>query len=589
MKLIIFDFEVFKHDTLFGAKILEKNSSRIYQTWNLEDIKDFYEDNRDEIWIGHNNSHYDNYILQGIVMNKKEEDLRKINDDIIERDVKQKLHIPLYYYDLILNHFTGLKTVEAVMGKNISETGVDFNLDRKLTSEEKAKTESYNRDDLDQTYEDFNLLKDEFQLRLEMIREFNLSLDCLKLTGTQIAEKVLHAERIHNIDKQEIKPIIYDNLYLNNQQVLDYYLNEKFKTDEKLEIEICGVKHKLGSGGLHGAREKVICDECLYLDVSGYYNLIMINFDLLPRSIPQEGKKLYEYMYYQQLELKKHPELKLKRGVYKTILLSVFGAMRNKYCNFYDPYKGELVTITGQIFIIDLLEKLEGKIYLFQSNTDGIIVKPSKNSSEEEVLQIVKDWCERTHFVIKPKKIYNIIQRDVNNYLYQDEEGNIEVKGEALKHFACKENPFTTDSFNSKEPLIISKAIVNYLVNGIKPEQTIEKNKENLKLFQFVCKKQSYDWVEYEEIIDGETKTIKLQNVNRVFAMNDENKQGMIYKLKNRNGKISKSRFSSLPDSVFVYNNEILSDKTKVYLLNKIDYNYYIIRSYERIMEFLPK
>ena len=384
-----------------------------------------------------------------------------------------------------------------------------------------------------------------------------------------------------------ITPKIYDSLQVNNRKVLDYYLQERFKTEEKLDIELCGVKHKLGRGGIHGAEENTTCDECLYLDVSGYYNLIMLNFDLLPRGIGKEGRELYEYMYHQQLELKKNPEMKMKRNVYKILLLAVFGAMNNKHCNFYDPYKGDLVTITGQIFIVDLLEKLEGKIRLLQSNTDGIMVKPLEGHSEEEILDIVKEWCNRTGFVIKPKKIYNLIQRDVNNYIYLDENKEIVAKGEAVKHSPCSDNPFETESYSSKEAVIISKAIVDYLVKDILPEQTIEENKNNLKLFQFICKRNSYDWLEYEENLFLEIRTTKIQNVNRAFAYNDPVIKGMVYKYKMRDGKVSKAKVSNLPINVFVYNDEILSEKNIKEVQKKIDYKYYIKRAYEKILEFI--
>ena len=586
-KIIIFDFEVFAHDTLFGAYILTENSKELFQTWNLSTIKEFYINHKNDIWVGHNIKHYDNFILQGIIENKTEEELKIINDNIIVRDIKYKFYLPLNFYDLIENHFVGLKVVEAVVGKNISETEVDFNLNRKLSTDEKLLTNSYNKDDLDQTYDDFIYLKDEFQLRLEIIKEFKLDLSCLSLTGTQIAEKVLHSNRIHGIEFQRIAPKIYDTLQLKNQQVINYYLQERFKSEEKLDVVLCGVKHKLGRGGIHGAQENVSADEVLYLDVSGYYNLIMLNYDLLPRTINQEGRELYEYMYHQQLELKKYPELAMKRGVYKTILLSVFGAMNNKYCNFYDPYKGDLVTITGQIFIVDLLEKLEGKINLFQSNTDGIMVQPTNGYTEEDILAIVKEWCNRTHFVIKPKKIYNLIQRDVNNYIYVDEDGEITARGEAVKHSPCADNPFETNSYDSKEATIISKAIVEYLVHNIPVEQTIEENKNNLRLFQFVCKKNSYDWLEYEENSILEVHSTKLQGVNRVFAFKDREKLGMIYKYKVRDGKTSKAKIANLPVSVFVYNDEILSNKAIKEVSEKIDYNYYIKRACEKILDFI--
>ena len=42
------------------------------------------------------------------------------------------------------------------------------------------------------------------------------------------------------------------------------------------------------------------------------------------------------------------------------------------------------------------------------------------------------------------------------------------------------------------------------------------------------------------------------------------------------------------PDSVFVYNEDINSEETLEKLKDKINWQYYIDRTYERIKEFIP-
>ena len=587
--VIIFDFEVFKHDVLLGAILPDSDKFTYYQTWDKEEIKKFYLEHKDNsIWVGHNNSGYDNFILQAIVNDK---DPKVVSDDIIKNhNVYRKLNIKLYFYDLMSIKMTGLKTIEAFEGKNISETEVDFDLDRSLIQEEREKTESYNRDDLDQTYADFIYLKDNFELRLTLLKEFNLPLDYLNFTEAMLASKVLHAKRINGIEYNIAKPILYDNLRVSNQDLIDFYMNsiwnEKDENGKRktFSITLCGTKHKVAAGGIHGALENCQFKEALYIDVSGYYNLIMINYNLLPRSIPQEGKELYEYLYHEQLKMKKtNPKM---RQVFKVILLAVFGAQNNDHSDFYDPSQGDLVRLTGQMFLVDLLEKLEGKIILVQSNTDGIIVVPTNGNTKEDIISVAKDWMDRTGFQAKIENIYDIIQRDVNNYMYRTDKGEIETRGEALKHYGGENKPFDTDGYMSKEPLIIPKCIVEYFMDGKSPEEVIEENKSNLKLFQYICKRNTFDWMEYEKIDNDSGNIIskKIQHVNRAFAWNDENYRGMVYKYK-ENGK--KQKVSNLPDSVFVYNNEINSIKSSLVLRKKINYNYYIKRAYERILEFL--
>ena len=78
MRIIIFDFEVFRYDTLLGTIILDNSKEPIvYQTWNKEEIKKFYNEHKLDIWVGHNNSHYDNHILNAIINDRDTYELSK--------------------------------------------------------------------------------------------------------------------------------------------------------------------------------------------------------------------------------------------------------------------------------------------------------------------------------------------------------------------------------------------------------------------------------------------------------------------------------------------------------------------------------
>ena len=538
------------------------------QMWNHNDIIKFYKQHINSIWIGHNNTDYDNHILEAIVKNK---DVWLTSCDIINNHTRHRLSIHLYYYDLMQLHRGSLKVMEAAVGKNISESGVDFNIDRPLTEQERLLTESYNRDDLEQTLLDLQLCKSEFQLRIDLIKEFNLPLDALHYTQAQIAEHALHVARNDDLINQPILPTVYNSMHINNERILRFYLNQDFRRGIKPQFSVCNLLHQMGAGGMHAAQECYHTDWAYYFDVSGYYNLIMINYNLLSRAIPEQGKKLYEYMYHQQLKLKvSNPR---KRAIYKVILLAVSGAQRSEESKFYDTWCGELVPVVGQMFLVDLLEKLEGKVVLIQSNTDGIIAKPTV--PENVVLDTVKEWCDRTGLTIIPKKIYDIHQRDVNNYMYRDDKHAIHCVGGAVKYYEKWENPLEFNSFNCTEPFIIQYGIVDYYMNGVDPKDTVEKYKSNLRMFQWICKPGTYDYLTFE---DGQSVT-ELQKINRCFA---SNKFGMIYK--NKPGK--HDRYSSLADNIFIYNDEILSDNTVSKLMQQINYDYYVRRIWQKIEEF---
>lgn len=583
-KLVIFDFEVFAHDVLLGAIVSEKDGTSVHQMWDLTQINRFYELHKDDFWIGHNNEGYDNFILEGIIGGLNKEQIKALSDKIIGGDRYRKLKLPLMYFDLMKSKFYSLKAIEAFMGKEISESTVDFNLPRTLNAEEREETELYNLHDLEQTNEDFFMLRNEFVLRLDMIREFNLSMNALRMTGTQVAAAVLKAQHISGIEKQLRPPVLWPNLRVQNEDVIDFYLSERWKHKERFNMTIGGCPFTISSGGIHAALKKFHAPKALYFDVSGYYNLLMINLNLYPRTMPEEGKEKYVYLYKEQLRLKKiNPN---KRGVFKTILLCVWGAMKQEHSDFYDPCTGDLLLLSGQMFLVDLCEKLDGKAQIVQANTDGVIAVPSEGVTDAEIKAIVDEWQDRTGFVLKFDTIYDIHQRDVNNYMYRNEAGEITTVGEAVTHYGKWVYPFWKNSFSAKEPIIVTYCIVEYFMEHRLPEETVEKYKHDLRMFQYIPKKLSFDWLEYEEthIPTGETSIESLQHINRAFAMKSDEYRGMIYKCKH-DGK--RAKVSNLPDSVFVYNDEILSDEAYDKISDKIDWNYYVNRGYERICEFL--
>ena len=77
--LNFYDFEVFKHDWMVVIiNPAEKSETVIVN--DPEELKQYYEDHKGEIWIGYNSRHYDQYILKGIICGF---DPKKVNDHII--------------------------------------------------------------------------------------------------------------------------------------------------------------------------------------------------------------------------------------------------------------------------------------------------------------------------------------------------------------------------------------------------------------------------------------------------------------------------------------------------------------------------
>ena len=291
-KVIIYDYEVFKYDTLFGGIIInEEGKEELFQNWNLEEIKKFISEHKTDLYVGHNNFNYDDKISDAIM---HDENTYTTSKKIVEGQMVQKCRTKIYSVDLmkLFNEDYSLKLCELICGKNIDTTEVDFELDRKLDDNEKKLTESYNYSDLDQTKFNYYAFIDLIKLRFDMIKEFNLDInEGFKASITTLAEKIFKIKPNGALKYQQRKPVLYDNLKIENQDILDFYINEKFKEGTNPTIEIDGFEITLGKGGGHGALKCYHSDKVMYVDVSGYYNLIALLYDLLPRNFTPKHKE----------------------------------------------------------------------------------------------------------------------------------------------------------------------------------------------------------------------------------------------------------------------------------------------------------
>lgn len=603
MRITIYDFEIFRLNHLLGTlTINEHGGKEYYQTWSQEAIKDFYYDCVDDtIFVSHNGFKYDQPIFQEIIKGRNPYSLSK---QIVGDDFTARSYLKMMEFDCMKvrrNPF-GLKLTELIAGRSIETSEVDFDIERELNKDEMILTEEYNRADLDQTLYNFERFYPQFELRINIGKTFNIGIkDSLKLTEAQLAARVLGAKQDPSLKYKIVKPIIWPTLQIKNQAVVDWYLKEEYM-DHSIVTTVCGAEHTLGKGGIHSAVRKAYYDKVLYYDVSGYYNLVMLNLGLLPRTLPPEGKEKYRSMYIDQLKMKGIPEKANARKSFKTILLAVFGSMNNEYGDFYDPYHFYLVTLSGQLFIIDLLEKLEGLVEVVQSNTDGIMLHPYNWEDEAKIDAIVQEWEDRTGFNMEKGYLYKLWQRDVNCYFALDEKGKVDYKGEVINYITDDTAYGACKLFDSSNPPIIAKGIIDYLLYEITPEETVMKNRDKLINFQYPCKKGTYKSVSYDTIrlIKGKTKKVKeelvdsvpAKDLNRAFAAKieyDENQNAVIHTLikhGTRKDPNKTSKVANLPSSIFIYNKEILNAYEE--LKDKIDYQYYIDTIYEKILTFMP-
>lgn len=574
---MIYDVEVFPHNWMVGFKILETNE--YVQIWDdYDEIIEFIKNNKDSFLIGFNSSYYDDIILETIL---KKLDPYPVSVDMIDNRIRKRSYLRLRRMDLMEGMLPGisLKSLQSEMGMSIEESEIDFMMDRPLTEEEKELTNKYNRHDLDSTHRLLEHRWDGFvKVKLDLIKYFGLSPNTMKDTMATMVAKGLGAKRTSHPPRHFEW---YDSLHIKNPEVVDFIKNEKFLT-ENLLFELGGIEHKIGLGGIHAAREAYQSDNFWIIDVVGYYSLIQMNLNLMSRSLPPEGKKKYNGLYWDRIERKLNndpSEFSLKIGV-----LSVWGAMLNEWQLLSDISTGNLIMITGQAFIIDLIEKLEPYITLIQSNTDGIFVEPH---DEEKVKEIVNEWVKRTGFEVSIDKGKKLYQKDVNNYVCVVNDKKVVAKGSYVNKYDIFDNQRSFQFMLTRGATmgaVVDKALVNYLLHDIPVEDTIN-NETDPRYFMFTIRKgaRTYSHVELHITEEGSDEVIieKTQNVNRVFVSNDSHRDMRIYKVKDGKPHV----FPSMDVNVFIFNDDLKNFTQDD--MNRINREYYIRRAKEKIEDFL--
>lgn len=562
-----YDFEVFKHNWLVVA--IDPKKPEPYVIWDdPEALKELHEKYKNDIWVGFNSRHYDQYILKGILCGF---DAWEINDHIINKGAPGWSFSSLLRKIFLINYDVAplgnsLKQLEGFQGHNIHESHVDFKIDRPLTTEEKAETVKYCTNDVEEALNVLAANIDDFKALLWLVKEFKFPLSYMSKTKAQISAEILECERVERDDEWDLYalPCLRLSKY---KAAKEWFLNkENHNYSKKFEMIIAGVKHVLAWGGIHGALEKYHykCDKdhlMLHVDVESYYPRLMIFHNLLTRNARKPER--FKQIFNRRMKLK-HEGKKKEQAPFKIVINGTFGIMKDATNKAYDPRNANLVCINGQLLLLDLIEKLEAGVKSFeliQSNTDGLIIKIARKDFDL-VDDICYEWESRTDMVLGFDYIKEIWQKDVNNYVFVDYDGNVERKGAYVKELSLMDNDLP----------IINKALVDYMLNGTPVEDTIN-GCDNLIDFQKICKLTSkFDHVTH----NGETYVNKCY---RIFASKSP-KDETVYKVKEPDNRYFK--FANTSDRSFIENGDITTARVP----DKLDKRWYIELAKERLKQY---
>lgn len=629
--MVFYDYETFRYDWLVVLTDLTADHEIETVIHNdKEKLEQFFNDHRYDIWTGFNSRHYDRWIQKAILCGL---DAKEMNDWIIVQkrepwEFSSMLRdIEFNNFDVMPNPPIGLKAMEGFMGHNIKETSVPFDIDRPLTPEELEQTIFYCRNDVHETIEVFFHRYAEFEAQLGIVDAFGLDLKHIGDTEARITAKVLDCQRHEYTDEFDyfFLPCIQLKKY---RYVMDWFqglkktapqdpdhtraydLKRRAWYSQELITEVAGVPHKFGFGGLHGAIGTIkikkngdkdientpvhLTGYILHVDVGSYYPSMLIAHDLVTRSARNDN---YKRVYDTRMALKKAGKKK-EQAPYKKLLNALSGAMKDKTNPAYDARNNNCMCINGQLMLLDLIEHLEAVegFELIQSNTDGLIIRiPDTDEAFDQVDDICWEWEQRCStdkcsILLGLDLISEIYQKDVNNYLWIDEDGKVERKGDYLKELS---------DIDYNLP-ILNTALVEYMVHKTPVEETINKC-DQLREFQSIVKlSDAYDYVEHEHgpshweqkftrdgkkagkklVYDGRQRS--MNKAYRVFASKDP-EDGRLLKCRTLNdGRYEEAKFGKTPDKCFIVNDDV----TEMKCPDHLDRQWYIDYAKRRLSGF---
>lgn len=583
--MYIFDCEVFKYDWLFVFKELETENYTVIHN-DYEEIKAFM-DNK-PVLVGFNNKHYDQFILKAVLEGATPEEVKNVNDYIIQggigwnHPIIQASRSYINQFDLFDDCQVGLslKAIEAHLGMDIEETEVDFDIDRPLNQEELERTIKYCKHDVDTTEKLYHLRQGYLENKLMLGRIKGIDdVRALYMTNAKLTSAYLDAVRHeYNDERNYVYP---DNLLIDYIPVFIFGFFDRLKDKsipddeifkEKIDFNLGDCNVTVAYGGIHGAIPCYL-EESTYkrvirnVDVASYYPHLMTLDGYCSRNIPD--KKIYADMLERRMEAKRTGDKKTANAL-KLVANTTYGATLNQYNDLYDPLMARSVCITGQLRLLELTNHIIKRcksVKVIQLNTDGLMISLDVEDLDK-YKAICSEWQARTGFELEEDKIKKIIQKDVNNYIEIAENDKVKIKGGYLVRGIAPAGAFNVNN----NATIVAKAIVDYFVKGTPVEDSINACEDVLS-FQLIAKA-SHKYSKVYHSINQEL--VEVQRCNRVYASKDY-RNGTLYKVHKETKNLNK--IASLPISCIVDNKNTLS-------IDDIDKSWYIALAKKQIRDF---
>jgi len=394
-----------------------------------------------------------------------------------------------------------------------------------LTDEEIEEVYRYCVNDLDATGLLYDRLREELTLRTSMSVEYGI--DLRSKSDAQIAETVIKTQVSkllgRDVKKPEFSPLMtfryrtpeFIRFRLPQlKEVLRVIEEHKFRLSKsgkvllpsalsEAHIHIGDGIYRMGIGGLHSSEDCVAVhadDEHILVDrdVTSYYPYIIMRLGLAPKQMGWAFQRVYKGIVDRRIAAKaratalkkqigeltavleregRSPDIEERlaalrseqkkwdtiQGSLKITINGSFGKFGSVYSCLFSPDLLIQTTITGQLSLLMLIERLEWEgISVVSANTDGIVIRcPTKKI--DLMNEIVGYWEQETGFGTEATEYKSLYSANVNNYIAIKANGEVKLKGYYARSGLMK-NP---------ENEICVDAVIDYITKGIPIDKTV--------------------------------------------------------------------------------------------------------------------
>lgn len=255
------------------------------------------------------------------------------------------------------------------------------------------------------------------------------------------------------------------------------------KGEVHVSAVINGFSYDIGTGGIHGSveRQRFYADDQWAIvddDVASYYVSVIIENGLAPEHLSDAFRREFRGI---RDERKLFPKGTPENQAFKLAGNGVYGDSNSEYSVFFDPQFTMTVTISGQLSLCMLAERLltVPTLSMIQVNTDGLSYRVHR-SMMWMVDQIRDEWQRVTKLELEQARYKRMLIRDVNSYIAETESGKLKLKGaywSPRNESWCEDimldlrNPGPPAFHKNFSFCIIQKAAVEHMLNGTDIEE----------------------------------------------------------------------------------------------------------------------